>query len=227
MSKYIISNEEFKTLAEVRGVVRSIRDMYPDGCFLSSKHLDFMVDLLKRHEHAGQKRGLGIQGMFVRSNPVFRNRGFWIRRIDGTETDFSFEMCLRNKPESRLSKFKNACRCAVAKTVIDFRNEFFSRCDEILCPITGEAVTPASYHVDHAQPWTFDKIVHAFIQDHGIAVGCVPIRGIGEDGVLRNELEPDLKINFIAYHNQRASLRILSPKGNLKNRRRGNHEQEP
>lgn len=224
MSKYTIAGEEFQTLDDLRTRVKGILGAYPDYCFLSPEDLSFMLDLLQRHEHAWRKIGCGVAGMFVRRNPVFKNRGFWIYREDGSETDFSFEKCLRNKPESRLLKFKHACRGAIAERVIQFKTDFFNNHDQAVCPITGQEITPWNYHVDHSPPWTFDRIVHSFIRDFGIDVESVAIRGIGADRSLRNKLDSEIKAQFIAYHNERAQLRMLSPRGNLTLRKGGNHD---
>ena len=217
-SKYVINGEEFSTLNELRLRIRAIRDTYPDNVYINPNDLAFMCDVLKRHESADFKAGCGVVAMYVKTVPLYRNnRCFWLVRKDGSETDFSFEMCLRNKPESRLIKFKRACRSAISEEMYMFKNVFFSNktkfCAE--CPFTGEVITPSQSHVDHAPPWTFEKIVSAFIRNYSINVDTVKIRGIREDKMLRNEIDDDLKQQFIDYHNERAKLRVISKKANL------------
>lgn len=217
MSKYTVGDCSFGTLDEIRRKVRSIRDKYKDGIFIDDGDLKFMRDLLNRHERSHQKIGCGIAAMYVKKNTVFKNnRGFYLVRMDGTETDFSYEMCLRNKSESRLQKFKSACREAVTDTIINFKRGCFADSKIKTCPITGESITPDNSHVDHEPPMTFDEIVRRFIDDNQIDIERVELSGIGEDGSIRNRIKNEiLRDMFIAYHNQRALLRIVSPQANL------------
>lgn len=216
---YIINNEEFRTLQDLRIRIRAIRDTYPDNVYINPNDLAFMCNVLNRHESADYKIGCGVAAMYVKTVPMYKNnRCFWLVRQDGSETDFSFEMCLRNKPESRLIKFKQACRSAVSEEVSVFKREFFRTKTKFCakCPFTGEVITPTQSHVDHAPPWTFDNIVSGFIKEYLVDVDDVEIRGIREDKMLRNEIDNDnLKQRFIDYHNERAELRVISKQANL------------
>ena len=216
MPLYVLHGEEFKTLQSLRKRVRAIRDSYSDDVNLSADDFAFMCDLLKRHESADIKSGCGIREIFVRQEPIHHTRGFWLRRIDGSETDFSFEMCLRNKPEPRIIKFKAACRTAIKFEVIRFKEKFFAQQHSAKCQITGETITKQTAHVDHAPPWTFDQIVMAFINEKHIDVDMVKINGIQQDCMLENSItDKQLERQFIEYHNQRANLRVISGFANL------------
>lgn len=220
---YVVHGEEFKTLQSLREHVRAIRDSYSDDVNLAADDFAFMCDLLKRHESAEIKAGCGIREMFVRQEPLHHTRCFWLRRIDGSETDFSVEMCLRNTPESRIMKFKAACRTAIKSEIIAFKEKFFAQQHSAKCPITGETITKQTAHVDHAHPWTFEQIVMAFINEKQIDVDTVKINGIQQDSVLENSMEDtQLERQFIEYHNQRAKLRVISKIANLSIVKRSN-----
>ena len=51
--------------------------------------------LLRWHPEAEEKRGVGVSYFFVQSSGAWSTPCFFIRRVDGTEIDFSFRWCLR------------------------------------------------------------------------------------------------------------------------------------
>jgi hypothetical protein len=154
--------------------------------------------------------------MYVKTNEVFKlNRGFWLVRDDGSETDFSFEICLKH--ETKLQKFKNACRTSIADIVMTYKKDFFDRVGEpSMCLVTGEQMTlRGNSHVDHAPPNTFNKIVQDFISLKGLDVNDIELL-TAEDGRVRNEmLDKTLEGEFVDFHNKMATLRVISKSANL------------
>lgn len=209
-----VNGEKFNTKTALRNRIRELRDRYADNVPLTKDDLEFMLDLLKRHEDPDRKIGCGVWYMYVKANPIFKNnRGFWLVRHDGSETDFSFEICL--KQETKLHKFKNACRTAIANDILQYRNLFFMEHENPFCELTGELLTKHVCHVDHKPPMTFDRIVEEFIATKKIDVESVNILS-GEDGRIRNELADEtLKNSFVAFHRCHAELRVISKFGNL------------
>ncbi|SHF23677.1 Protein of unknown function [Seinonella peptonophila] len=130
----IIGNEVFKTKKAAIERIRGIFHSYDTDEFLDLKDEVFIRGLLENHPDTDQKKGCGIAGIKVTQNPYFkRNKTFVIIRIDGTETDFSFQKCItKPKPET---KFRAACRRAIAPYIIKFKKEFFSK-NEDICEIT-------------------------------------------------------------------------------------------
>lgn len=212
----VVNGQLFKTKEQLREHIRGIRDGYIDGRYLNEDNFEFMLDLLNRHEAAEIKIGCGVASMYVKTNEVFkRNREFWLVRLDGSEADFSFEICLKH--ETKLQKFKNACRTAVADIVVNFKRDFFDRVGEpAICPVTGEQMTLRhNSHVDHTLPETFDKIVQDFNDLHNLVVDDVDLL-TAEDGRVRNEMaDKHLEATFIQFHNQKANLRVISKRANL------------
>lgn len=213
---YVVNGKTFKTKAKLRDYIRKIRDRYLEKQRLGEGDFAFMLDLLQRHEKPDIKIGCGVSHMYVKTNSVFRrNREFWLVRVDGSETDFSFESCLTHK--TKLQKFKEACRTAISSTIQSFKKDFFDCADvSLFCPITGELMTlSGNSHVDHAPPNTFDKIIRDFIRIKDIDVNRVGLLE-EEDGRVRYEIEDKcLERDFIDFHNTRADLRVISKLANL------------
>jgi len=80
----------------------------------------FLLDLIKNHPDYELKEGSGIKSFFIKKTP-WNNNGFWIKRIDGSETDFSYIQCLL--PRTNLQEIKCACRSAIAEDIIQQREE--------------------------------------------------------------------------------------------------------
>ena len=123
-----------------------------------------MLDLLGRHRHVHEKVGPGVRALLVQKE--YRGtQHFSIERVDGTIEDFSFRSCIT--PRTPETELRMACRTAVVDSVQCFKLAAFSGHLELACPISGEPVSIATAHVDHAPPWTFDAIVQAFVSAHG------------------------------------------------------------
>lgn len=172
--RFTICGREFPSKKAVLEYVRTeIHQRYPDFGALSKEHLTFMVELLRHHPWSDQKIGCGILRMWIEPNVKFPTRGFWLERIDGTKTDFSFYQCVESA--SPLRDFREACRRAVAPIIIDFRHSFFRKFPDAHCEITGEAISLHNSHVDHAPPETFERIVECFLISRGLIAEEAPI----------------------------------------------------
>ncbi len=211
---YIVNGERFATKKSLQNRIRGILYGYRDGDTISSADLDFMSDLLTFHQRYEQKCGVGIWYMTVRKNPVYGTMGFWLTRLDGSETDFSFMECLM--PTGQRKKFERACRAAVAPDVVIFRHRFFENSSNQRCPYTGEEISERMCHIHHRPPWTFQALVCGFIDDMGIDIDRVHILGEGIDGMVQDRFaDCDLEQSWIRYHNDRATLEVVSRRANL------------
>lgn len=219
--KYTIDGKQFATKAKLKGTIREILHSYQIGQELSPDDFSFMRSVLDMHPDSDIKIGCGVARMYVRQNAVYRrNREFWLQRLDDTETDFSFNECL--KPTTPLKKFKIACRNAIREDVIAFRNQNLSQ--DSACPFTGQALTVQNVHVDHVPPITFDAIVDEFIQLYSIEPEEVNLTGVKDGEIGDNFSDSNLSELFRRFHNEKAQLRLVSPKANLSHIKRGDTE---
>jgi len=188
-----IQGKQYKRQEDLREDVKNILHAYKDGEYLSNEHMAFMLDLLNYHENAEIKTGCGIWSMFVKVNMPYKTKCFHLVRLDGTTTDFSYIMCLKTKPESRLSKFKSACRQAVDKDILEKKE--------------GKLYLEAH----HAGVNTFNKIVNDFISENNIDVFRVEIIGITEDNVVQDKFKStEFAEKFRDYHKSKATIVLLT-----------------
>lgn len=82
-----------------------------------------------------------------------------------------------------------------------------------ICPVTGEKIEDGG-HVDHAPPWSFERIVDEFVKDNAIDVESVAY--LDGDGQTQSVFaDPALARSFAEYHRARAKLRLVSKHANL------------
>jgi hypothetical protein len=171
----------------------------------------FLREIVGMHPESAAKIGAGIARFEIRPSEVNPSqRTFWIIRVDGTETDFSYLKCITHP--TPIQDFKAACRSAVVREIIDFKNRTFDPGHDVVCRVTGELLSPDTSHIDHAPPWTFDAIAEAFAEGRDLVASVRPTM----DGECRTVFSgPAIEAEFIAFHNERADLRAVSIRANL------------
>lgn len=213
-----IAGTTFATKDGLRKHIRGIVDHYRDDEPIGPDDLAFMTALLERHRWRDEKIGSGIAGMTVRVNAPFPQRGFWITRVDGTRTDFSWVECV--DASSKRKDVLDAMRAAIADQKAAFREAFFSAPGLATCPLTGEPITRDDCHVDHEAPDTFESLAGRFIAENAVNIEGVNIDGYGDGELFKSFRDDDLRIAWQEFHRAHARLRLLSKRGNLSLARR-------
>ena len=219
---YVIGSRTFRTQRALIDHVRSILRRTPCGSVLEGNDQAFVLALLKHHPRAAEKIGPGIRAIRVEPNGVWGGTPMFVAvRIDGTETDFSYMKCIR--APSKLDRFRAGCRRAVFEDILAFKQHYFDRyaddANRVICPLTGKRLGWHEVHVDHAPPWPFRLIVDAFIERHSIRLGNVMILGAADGEVEPRFADRDLAGQFRNFHAEKARLRIIAAKENLRTAR--------
>lgn len=212
----------FPSKAAAKTFFRSLRDRYADHVPITGDDADHLHALIACHPEAAGKIGSGIASFSVSVDEEFGStRHFVIHRTDGTSTDFSFLGCIdgRNPRRDRLE----AMRRTVEDQIISFRDAYFAAPSERICPLRGIPITPASYHVDHAPPGKFMALAEAWFQLSGLACLEVRITPPGDNQIVARMTDAEQTESWCRFHRAHATLRMLSPLGNLSdaNRRTG------
>jgi hypothetical protein len=208
---YKIGPHTFAGLPRVKDHARKLLARAIPEQKLEGRELEFIMGLLDRHPGVARKTGCGIESIFVRVNwktEQYENRCFWIKRTDGTETDFSYLECIT--PTDHRSKFLTACRVAILPQIKAFRETELARLGTTaLCPVTGREFVVANGHVDHQYPDTFESLVDQFIEEQLIDISVVEITS-GQDGQLRDRFaSSSLAQCWCEFHRVHAVLRLL------------------
>jgi len=209
----VVGTETFSTAKALRERCRQVLYGHPVEQPIPAPDDAFLRALLLRHRESASKIGCGILDFFVRLQPAYRNRGFYLRRVDGSITDFSFESCI--KPPTRRSEVMRGLRAAVQDQTGDFKQRAFARDTPVRCAVSGVEIAFADAHVDHAPPNTFVRIADDFLASRGLSVDDVPINPTTDMDVRTYITDSEIVQAFSDFHRARARLRILSASANL------------
>jgi Protein of unknown function (DUF3223) len=128
---------------------------------------DDLLALLERYDavitHGPAKIGSGVEYFLRRRNvgENFSTPGFWVRRTDGTDTDFSYIDAAKGQPKSNAQEFYDVCRGAVATDLLAAKKRHFETHGDssgrVPCDLSDELISFAEAHLDHAYP-TFGQL---------------------------------------------------------------------
>jgi hypothetical protein len=208
---YIVGGIEFKRKLDLEAHVKAILHGSTFGR-LASDDEAFIADLLTNHPSAEVKIGPGVKSIRIGSNG-FNGRGFFVERIDGTETDFSYKQCIH--PFTYASKVKFAFRRAIDEQTIAVKALAFpNRMMTIPCPITGELITWNDAHVDHEPPLTFASLLQQYLEERNWECDDIPL--VEPRGGVGKILPDDIALDWAWWHQQRARLRVISAYANTR-----------
>lgn len=204
-----INNIQFKSKKSAKDYIRALINRCEMDKDLEGEDLSFVLSLLEYHHEYLYKRGVGIASIYVSSPPVYSSRCFYIKRLDGSTTDFSWITCIDG--ENLKKDVLEAFRTAIKYQIDDFRAKELRVTTH--CPYTGEALTAKHCHVDHVYPNTFINLVEEFVWPFNLQdVRITP----SSDNQYCSELaDPLERSQWQAFHLKHAKLRLLSPTGNL------------
>lgn len=180
----------------------------PYGQPITGADAEWLTWLITRHPCAHEKIGPGI-AWFTTFRGPFNTRGFYLHRVDGTATDFSWRACI-TAPDHP-SMVRAAMRRAIDPQITDFKAAA-DKAGPLLDAVTGEALTWDNVHVDHAPP-VFALIANAYAALVGgyEAIQLTP----SQDGQIGRSLTSEHEHNWTVWHATFARLRIVSVATNL------------
>jgi hypothetical protein len=184
----------------------------------------FLMDLIERHPEALYKIGDGVDYFKVKLNSPVGWRptsGFWIKRIDGSEMDFSYKSCLDQKTKTLEKQLYDACREAIREDLMHAKSWYFEKYQDedrkVVCELSGEKVGWKQAEIDHIAPFTFKVVFHAFLDildatGNKIDAGWLTSRN---DARLVTEfLNDDIRKMWVKFHNnfveRNQALRVIS-----------------
>ncbi len=202
MAEIRIGRTLYPSKKAVKERARDILKANQKGRTLRGTDLDFVSALLDLHPHRDKKIGIGVSSLYVRPAPGDAPGGsycFWIRRKDGTSTDFSYHACLRPvDPDAyHRADVLRAMREAVVGQVVSFG--------------TNES------HVDHVIP--FIELAGAFLEAAGLEWAEVGVVCSGDGSTGRRLEAGGLRERWANFHEKLAVLRNVSVTTNLTRKR--------
>jgi hypothetical protein len=197
--------------------LRAIRDAFPDRVpILDDDAVDLLIGVVAAHPQAAEKVGTGIAGFFVAKSPDFPSRCFYLKRIDGNETEFSWNEAI--SPTQPIVRLRMACRNAIEDQKTTFKDRDWPRRENgtKVCPITMERFDRADAHVDHQPPKTLARLVDDWLAAEGVSVSDVIIDHTGDLRSVDTVADECRRDSWRAFHKAHAKLRVVSAAGNLR-----------
>ena len=226
-----IGEKVFKTKAESRDFVKAILNKYPLQNSLDTVDFEFICELLKRHPEYDKKFGVGINEIIIRlDGNCGKTRCFHIKRIDGTETDFSYLHCIDNDTSREpLKMFKQSARSAVKDQIVSHLSNYIRRTidndNNVICEKSQIKIRREEATVDHIPPITFDKILNDFLKIKNIDPSQIEYIGFGDNEYNKEFKDEKIRTEFANYHRQAAKLRVISRQENLTQKKKNFNEQ--
>jgi hypothetical protein len=210
--------KDFKSKAEALALCKGMLARYRNGESINEQDSRLLQDLLQRHPEARQKVGCGVK-RFFRDRTSQGTSCFWLERLDGSCTDFSYKSCVNAKGNSLKQDFAEACRQAVQPELDKAKEAHFQKHGDaegkVPCEVTGEMVAIYESHLDHKTPMTFEVIVKSFLVANKITIRSNMLSIPKDSQFVTTFADEDLRQQFAEYHNSIADLRIVAAKVNL------------
>ena len=201
-----LPSRSFPTQKAALEYFRGILYAYNVGEVISDPLHDTMLrELSDRHPDAVEKIGAGISEFFVNKTEAgdygyvsADARGIWIRRIDATEVDWSYQTAIK-KP-SLHTNFKDALRLAVNDERVSRRDAAFAA-GPVHCALTGVLI-PTKSEADfiYRDP-TWGEIVEGFVESLGGWSEVDTNSGFGEIAVGGRVTDPAVHARWLDYWN--------------------------
>lgn len=210
----VIASLQFPSKKLAKEFFRELRDRYPDGCRIGEEDDRYLRELIAIHPEADAKVGCGMSHFTVETDALFgRTRHFMIHRIDGSSTDVSFLSAIdgHNERRDRLG----ALRRGIENQIVLFKQLAFSSDCPKICPLRGVPITEDAYHVDHTPPQTFVYLVDGWLAQESLQIEDLEITPPSDNQIVTEMTNDNQKRSWQDYHRTHASLRLLSPLGNL------------
>ena len=196
---------KFKTQKEQLNYFKNILNSSEMIKPLDRRYKDDLLTLLKRHTEAEDKIGCGVSYFYV-GKAAYGTKCFFVKRVDGTTTDFSYITATKAKSKTVNQSFIDACRLISTEQTRKFKMDAFNS-GPVFCEITNKPLTLETCHVDHEYPNTFENIVRAFMSQ--IDWSEEDISKPNDNQFLTTIVNEELAKKFRWYHEKCANLRLL------------------
>lgn len=200
----------FQTTGEFKAYVQKLLVDLEQGVVVKEPFHSFLCQLVLRHPEAADKIGMGIKHFKVLTNTNYggKNRCFYLFRVDGTHTDFSYQKCVSTP--TPWQEYIDALRSTVMDHFVQTREDMFGQNEEILCPIKNIMITRSVSYCDHVAPYTFSALVDRFNDEEWIHEQNPPMTEGGDRTCGRRLQDKGTEERWRYFHVMNAKLRIIS-----------------
>lgn len=213
MAVFELGGFRFPSKKEAQDLCRRILHAYPLGATVEGRDAVFILSVLENHGNAEGKIGCGVSSFQVQADG-YGHRCFWLTRVDGSRTYFSYLWCFK-KPPGPEQRARLAFRCEVQDQVIAFKKFVFASAAAVRCACSGVEISWPEAHVDHEPP--FHVLRDSFLAQAGaMSLAEVAVQPWREGEHRYLFVDRALAAAWSSYHAAYARLRVISAEENLK-----------
>lgn len=212
MPRFDIGPFVFPSKAQAREYCSRLLNEYALGVAVSADDFRFLHHLLERHGGAEQKIGCGVSSFEVQPDD-FGHRCFWLTRVDGSRTYFSYRWCLDQAPND-LQRARFAFRHEIQDQIIAFKKEMFAQRSVAICAVSGRLLHWPEANVDHEPP--LHALRDAFLLSAGLNLLDVAVQPWVEGEHRYLFTDRSLAARWSRYHAEHARLRIVLAEENAR-----------
>lgn len=213
-----INGKVFRTKKAALDHFSAMLARYADGAAVEGEDEADLLALLTRHPEVQDKVGVGVDGFYV-DQAFMGTRCFYVRRTDGSKTDFSFRSCVNGRAPTPHQEFLEAARMAVHDQIRQAKLNHYEThkgADGTApCDLTGRPLRLEEAHVDHAEPMTFEVIVQTFLAAQRIENPADYVTPGADNQYVATFRDSAVAQAFREYHRRLARLRWVSKEKNL------------
>lgn len=161
------------------------------------------------NEKESKDGDLVIQSIKV-AKVQFNTKCFEVLYTNNTSRYISYLMLLNGKRYDAENLFSISCRNSIHDDIRSVKQEYFDKNSvkgQVKCQETGKLSTWTDLVVDHRQPNTFSMIVDRFKEVSGVELESLEFTWNDRNHIIFKD--QDLARSFIAYHQAKATLRIV------------------
>lgn len=181
---------------------------------IDKKYHDDVLFLFTRHPKYKRLSKFGIEFIYV-GYDLYRYRCFFVKLGSGGSDSFSIKKCIDVKDDSDFVKFQQCCRYSIMNQIIKFKFDKRQEDGTFVSDISGDLIHKEDVHVDHI--YEFVNMVVDFINENYIDI-C-NIEYDSSIPMTTRFSDESLSKKFYDYHLNKATLRIVSSKENLRRKR--------
>ena len=187
-------------------------------------HVAMLHEALDRHPDSASKVGDGVDHFYVgktsQDKAAFVRkdaRGIWIRRVDGSAEDFSYQTAIDGR--SAKNDAKDAMRAAVIKHRLRYRDRRFAAGVPVVSFISGEPIDePADAQTIYVTP-EWGQLTFRFASNVGGWDQIVVASGGGAVQVGGRIADPSVENAWVEFHAKYARLELATASEAARRRR--------
>lgn len=174
-----------------------------------------LYEALDRHPDSAEKTGDGVDYFYVgktsQDKAAFVRkdaRGIWIRRVNGSAEDFSYQTAIDGR--SAKNDAKDAMRAAVIEHRLRYRDRRFAAGAQVVSFISGEPINePADAQTIYVAP-EWGQLTFRFASDFGGWDKIVVASGGGAVQVGGRIADPAVETAWLEFHAKYARLELAT-----------------